>query len=61
MGAIGKFNKTVCQILLAKAQMDMNKDYTGALALLNDARTNGKKPNGEISVLLRHMVRSLTL
>jgi hypothetical protein len=46
MGAIGKFNKTVCQILLAKAQMDMNKDYTTALALLNDARTNGKKPNG---------------
>jgi starch-binding outer membrane protein, SusD/RagB family len=46
MGAIGKFNKTVCQILLAEAIMDMNKDYTGALALLNDARTNGKKPDG---------------
>ena len=46
MGNIGKFNKTVCQILLAKALMDMNKDYAGALTLLNDAKTNGKKPNG---------------
>ena len=46
MGAIGKFNKTVCQILLAKALMDMNKDYAGALTLLNEARTSGKKPNG---------------
>jgi len=46
MGAIGKFNKTVSQILLAKALMDMNKDYAGALPLLNEARTSGKKPNG---------------
>jgi hypothetical protein len=46
MGAVGKFNKTVSQILLAKALMDMNKDYAGALTLLNDARANGKKPNG---------------
>ena len=34
MGAIGKFNKTVCQVLLAKAMMQMNKDYAGALPLL---------------------------
>jgi len=46
MGAVGKFNKTVSQILLAKAMMDMNKDYAGALTLLKDARTTGKKPNG---------------
>lgn len=47
MGAVGKFNKTVSQILLAKALMEMNKDYAGALTLLNDARATGKKPNGE--------------
>jgi len=46
MGAVGKFNKTVSQILLAKAMMQMNKDYAGALPLLNEARTSGKKPNG---------------
>ncbi|NMC39788.1 MAG: RagB/SusD family nutrient uptake outer membrane protein [Bacteroidales bacterium] len=46
MGAVGKFNKTVSQILLAKAMMDMNKDYAGALTLLKEARTTGKKPNG---------------
>lgn len=46
MGAIGKFNKTVSQILLAKAEMEMNKDYTKALGLLNDAKATGKKPNG---------------
>ena len=46
MGSVGKFNKTVCQILLAQALMDMNKDYAGALTLLNEARTSGKKPNG---------------
>jgi len=46
MGAIGKFNKTVSQILLAKAEMDMNKDYGKALTLLNDAKATGKKPDG---------------
>jgi hypothetical protein len=45
MGAIGKFNKTVCQVLLAKAMMQMKKDYTGALALLNSAK-GGTKPDG---------------
>jgi hypothetical protein len=46
MDAVGKFNKTVSQVLLAKAMMQMNKDYTGALTLLQDAKTNGKKPDG---------------
>ncbi|MBK7133964.1 MAG: RagB/SusD family nutrient uptake outer membrane protein [Bacteroidales bacterium] len=46
MDAIGKFNKTVSQVLLAKAMMQMNKDYAGALPILNDAKTNGKKPDG---------------
>jgi len=45
MGAVGKFNKTVCQIILAKALMQMNKDYAGALTLLNSAKS-GTKPNG---------------
>jgi starch-binding outer membrane protein, SusD/RagB family len=46
MGAVGKFNKTVSQIMLAQAMMQMNADYAGALTLLNDAKTSGKKPNG---------------
>jgi hypothetical protein len=47
MGQVGRWNKTVCQILLAKAMMQMNHDYAGALTLLNDARATGKKPNGD--------------
>ena len=35
MGAIGRFNKTVCQVILAKAMMQMNHDYAGALPLLD--------------------------
>ncbi len=46
VGAIGKFNKTVSQILLAKAMMEMEGDYSGAMTILKDAQANGKKPNG---------------
>jgi len=46
MGAVGKFNKTVCQVILAKAMMQMNKDYAGALTLLQSAKT-GTKANGD--------------
>jgi starch-binding outer membrane protein, SusD/RagB family len=46
MGAIGKWNKTVCQVVLAKALMQMNHDYAGALTLLQEVKTSGKKPNG---------------
>jgi hypothetical protein len=46
MGQVGRWNKTVCQILLAKAMMQMNHDYAGALTILNDAKATGKKPNG---------------
>ncbi|MFZ0280878.1 MAG: RagB/SusD family nutrient uptake outer membrane protein, partial [Bacteroidales bacterium] len=46
MGAVGKFNKTVSQVLLAKALMQMTKDYAGALTLLNDAKATGKKADG---------------
>jgi hypothetical protein len=46
MGQVGRFNGTVANVLLAKAKMQMNKDYAGALANLNTAKT-GTKPNGE--------------
>ncbi len=45
MGQIGRFNGTVCNVLLAKAKMQMNKDYAGALTNLNTAKA-GTKPNG---------------
>ncbi len=34
MGAVGRFNGTVSKVLLAKALMQMNHDWTGALTLL---------------------------
>jgi len=46
MGQVGRFNGTVVNVLIAKAKMQMNKDYAGALANLNTAK-NGTKPNGE--------------
>ena len=45
MGAVGKFNETVAKVLLAKAMMQMNHDYAGALTLLTAAKT-GTKPDG---------------
>ncbi len=45
MGAVGRFNGTVSKVLLAKAMMQMNKDYAGALTQLNSAKT-GTKPDG---------------
>jgi len=45
MGAIGKFNKTVAQVILGKAMMQMNHDYAGALTILQSAKT-GTKPDG---------------
>jgi starch-binding outer membrane protein, SusD/RagB family len=46
MEAIGRFNGTVSKVLLAKALMQMNHDYAGALTLLADVKTNGRKPDG---------------
>src|SRR5450759_5354225 len=46
MGAIGKFNITVSEVLVAKALMQINHDYAGALTLLQDVVLTGKKPNG---------------
>lgn len=46
MGQIGRFNGTVAKVLLAKAEMQMNKDYTKAMGLLQGVASNGKKPDG---------------
>jgi hypothetical protein len=46
MGQVGRFNGTVSKVLLAKATMQMKKDYAAALPILNDAKS-GTKPNGE--------------
>ena len=45
MGAVGKFNGTVSEVLLAKAMMQMKHDYAGALGHLNTAKA-GTKPDG---------------
>jgi hypothetical protein len=47
MDQIGRWNATVSKIQLAKAMMQMNGDYAGAKTLLQDVKTNGKRPNGE--------------
>jgi starch-binding outer membrane protein, SusD/RagB family len=47
MGQIGRWNKTVSQVQLAKAMMQMKHDYAGALTILQDVKTNGKNPKGE--------------
>ncbi len=46
MVQVGRFNKTVCQVLLAKAQMQMNGDYGAALTLLTAAES-GTNPAGQ--------------
>jgi hypothetical protein len=47
MGAIGRFNKTVSQVFLAKAQMQLFGNYAAALTLLSDVVATGTKPNGD--------------
>ena len=46
MGQVGRFNGTVVKVLLAKAQMQMNHDYSDAMPLLQDVKVNGRKPDG---------------
>lgn len=46
MGQIGRFNKTVSDVLYAKALMQMKKDYAGAKTILAAVATSGKRPNG---------------
>ena len=51
MGQIGRWNKTVSQVMLAKAMMQMNGDYAGALTLLQEVKTSGTNPKGEALAL----------
>lgn len=52
MKHIGRFNKTVCQVFLAKAQMQMFGDYSSALALLEQVESSGTNPaGGEIGLM----------
>jgi starch-binding outer membrane protein, SusD/RagB family len=46
MNQIGRFNKTVVQVFLAKALMQMNGDYAAALTELNDVVATGTQPAG---------------
>jgi len=47
MKQVGRFNKTVSQVFLAKAQMQMYGDYATALTLLADVEANGTNPAGQ--------------
>ncbi len=47
MEQVGRFNKTVSEVFLAKAYMQMYNDYASALPLLTDAATNGTNPAGQ--------------
>ncbi|MCK5794547.1 MAG: RagB/SusD family nutrient uptake outer membrane protein [Anaerolineales bacterium] len=49
---IGRFNKTVSQVFLAKAQMQMFGDYGAALVLLEEVESSGTQPaGGEIGLM----------
>ena len=47
MDQIGRWNKTVCQVVLAKVLMQMNHDYATALPLLQEVKTSGANPAGD--------------
>ena len=51
MDQVGRFNKTVCQVFLAKAYMQMYHDYGSALTLLGQAE-NGSNPAGQKAGLM---------
>jgi hypothetical protein len=51
MTQIGRWNKTVCQVMLARAMMDMNHDYAGALTLLAEVKASGTNPKGQALAL----------
>jgi hypothetical protein len=51
MEQIGRWNKSVSQVVLAKAMMQMNHDYTGALTLLQEVKTSGTNPAGDALAL----------
>ena len=47
MGQVGRFNKSVARVLLAKAYMQIYGDYAAALELLKEVETNGTNPIGQ--------------
>jgi len=47
MGQIGRWNKYVSEVQLAKALMEMKGDYAGAKTLLADVKANGTNPKGQ--------------
>lgn len=47
MDQIGRFNGTVCQVILAKGLMQMTQDYLQAKSLLEQVVQSGTKPNGD--------------
>ncbi len=47
MEQVGRFNKTVSEVFLAKAYMQMYNDYAEALPYLQDAEANGTNPAGQ--------------
>ena len=44
---VGRFNKTVSQVFLAKAHMQMYGDYSSALELLAEVQETGTNPAGQ--------------
>lgn len=51
MKQVGRFNKTVSQVLLAKAYMQMFNDYASALPLLTTVESGGTNPAGQAASL----------
>jgi hypothetical protein len=51
MGQPGRFNKTVCEVFLAKAHMQMYRDYPTAEGLLRTA-SGGSNPDGQKAGLM---------
>ncbi|MCK5691744.1 MAG: RagB/SusD family nutrient uptake outer membrane protein, partial [Bacteroidales bacterium] len=51
MGQVGRFNLSVSQVFLAKAQMQMFGDYDTALELLTEVEERGTNPAGQKSGL----------
>ncbi|UCG28952.1 MAG: RagB/SusD family nutrient uptake outer membrane protein, partial [Bacteroidales bacterium] len=51
MKQVGRFNKSVCQVFLAKAYMQMYRDYASALPLLTAVQNGGTNPAGQTAGL----------
>jgi hypothetical protein len=51
MVQVGRFNKTVCQVLLVKALMQMYGDHETALELLTEVAESGTNPTGQKAAL----------